>query len=439
MRARAGVILWVLGGVLGGLPGQGQAQFVYGRLTTDGAGEQFTAGAQGAAISPDGGVVAFVSSSTNIGQPSNGSLNVYLYDLFADTYYLAMQGLGTGNSSAPSVASGGAAVAFESLADDLGGGTPSGFADLFYSAAFDAGGGTIGFATVQVNNALGGVAPNGASRYAALSADGRWVAWWSDASNLAAGDSNGAADIFIADALDAFATPQRVSLNDAGLQIDGPSRALSPNALSADGRLVVFAVDTPVSLDGSNAGTLEDVFVRDRTAGTTRLISKSSAGQAGNSSSDQPSISPNGRYVAFRSFSSNLVAAPSASAIYVRDRQTGITSNMPLPPGAQICGEPRISDFGDILARCAMLSAQQQVFLYRVTEGGVFYQLSTAQGGGNGNGSSGNAASISADGNFLAFDSAASDLVAGDTNARDDVFIAVDVEALAAIFADGFE
>jgi hypothetical protein len=79
-------------------------------------------------------------------------------------------------------------------------------------------------------------------------------------------------------------------------------------------------VDTPVSIDGSNAGTLEDVFVRDRMLETTSLMSKSTAGVAGSSSSDMAAISPNGRYVVFRSFSTNLVASPSGSLIYVRDR-----------------------------------------------------------------------------------------------------------------------
>lgn len=440
MHARTWAILAVVAGLCAGLlPGAGQAQLVSGRLTTGGAGMEFDAGAQGASISPDGGFVVFVSSSDNIGPADNGSLNVYLYDLFADQYLLAMQTLGSGNSSAPSVGNGGAAVAFESLADDIAAGNPSGLADVFYSAAYDAGGGTVAFVTVQVSNGVGSTVPNGASRYASVSADGRFVAYWSDASNLVAGDGNGVADIFVGDAQDGFASAERVSLGAGGAQINGPSRALSSSAISGDGRLVAFAVDTPVSIDGSNAGTLEDVFVRDRTAGTTRLVSKSSAGVAGNSSSDQAAISPNGRYVAFRSFSTNLVAVASGSRIYVRDRQAATTSTMPLPPGAQSCEDPRVSDFGDVIAQCNMIAAAQQVFLFRATEGGAIYQLSTAQGGGDGNGTSGNAIGISADGNFLAFDSAASDLVAADGNSATDVFVVVDLAALSAIFADGFE
>src|SRR5690606_36810113 len=139
-------------------------------------------------------------------------------------------------------------------------------------------------------------------------------------------------DIFIDSVATGFVGSQRVSLDNSGAQIRCPSRQLSPAALFRDGQLVTFAVDTPVSMDGSVAGSLADVFVRDRIACTTRLMSKSTGNAPGTSSSDQPSISPNGRFVVFRSFAPNLVAVPSGSRIYVRDRQASSTSIMPLPP-----------------------------------------------------------------------------------------------------------
>lgn len=419
------------------MPQDGLAQVVFGRLTTPTDGLQLDAGAQDPAISPDGLYVAFVSTSSNLGAPSGGALNLYRYDLVLDSYVLATGALGNGNSNAPSISAGGVAVAFESLATNLAAGG-SGLADVFYSIGSDPGDGMV-FSTVLVSDGLGGAAPDGASRYASVSADGLWVAYHSEASNLVSGDTNNAPDIFVDSAAGGFVGAERVSVTDAGLQIQGPSRRLSPSALSSDGRLVVFAVDTPVSIDGSVAGTLDDVFVRDRDAGTTRLISKSTANVAGTSSSDQPSISPGGRFVAFRSFADNLVGAPSGSRVYVRDREAGTTSNMPLPPGAESCEEPRISDLGDIIAQCTMPdSASQQAFLYRAA-GGAFYQLSASVGGGNGNGTSGNATGISADGNLMVFDSAASDLVPADSNSATDAFIAADLDGLNAVFADGFE
>jgi Tol biopolymer transport system component len=379
-------------------PAPARAQTIlFGRLTTSVAGAQLDAGAQAPSVSPDGRFIAFVSTSTNLGALANGSTNLYRYDLFTDTYELATQSLGTGNSTAPSISEDGLAIAFQSEANDIiSSGTPSGFTDLFYTQQA-----TLGFETFLVSQGVGGQAPNGASRNASISADGRWVAFLSEASNLIGGDTNGVADIFVADANDAFTTPERVSVNNGGVQIDGPSRALSTNAISGDGRYVAFAVDTPVSIDGSNAGI------------------------AGTSSSDMASISPSGRYVVFRSFSTNLTPSPSGSRIYLRDRQQGTTTNMPLPPGAASCEDPRVTDRADILAQCNMSSGQAQVFLYKPAGGGAFYQFSTSITAGNGNGVSGNHLDISANGLVSVFDSAATDLVDEDTNTADDAFIVV--------------
>lgn len=409
-------------------PATTEAQYLFaGRLTTPTAGLQLTAGAQQPAVSPDGRYIAFVSSSSNMGVASNGSTNVYRYDIVTDTYELATQALGTGNSNAPSISTSGLALAFPSESDNVGTGTTSGFTDVFYSVRNGAG----AYTTQLVSRGVGGVAPNGASSNASISADGRWIAFASSASNLITSDTNGVADVFVADAQNLAAQPERISVNNGGAQIEGPSRALSPSAISADGRYVAFAVDTPVSIDGSNAGTLEDVFVRDRVAGTTSLISKSTAGVAGSSSSDMAAISPSGRFVVFRSFSTNLTAGASGSRIYLRDRQEGTTGNMPLPPGAASCEDPRVSDLAQIVAQCNMLSGFAQAFLYDPAGEGAFYQLSTSVTATNGNGTSGNFTGISADGLITVFDSAASDLVPDDTNNSIDVFVVVPEPAVA--------
>ena len=419
---KVGSIHWVFALGLVCLPTVSHAQAVLaGRLTTTATAEQFNVGSQDPSISPDGRYVAFVSTSNNIGQPSNGTLNVYRYDLVTDEYLLATEVLGSGNSNAPSISEGGIALAFESQADDLASGTPSGQADVFYSKAFDAGGGAVAFHTYLVSKGLLGVAPNSASQNASILGNGRYVAFLSYASNLIDGDTNASPDVFVADSANLFAgQPERVSVNNGGAQIEGYSRALSPSAISSDGRLVAFAVATPVSIDGSNPGIGGDVFVRDRTLGTTSLISKSTAGVAATSSSDEVAISPNGRYVVFRSFATNLVTSPSGSRIYVRDRQNDTTTNMPLPLGANNCEDPRVSDLGDIVSQCNMAAASAQAFLY--DPAGAFYQLSTSLTASNGNGSSGAYTSISADGGFMVFDSAASDLVLNDTNNATDVF-----------------
>lgn len=418
-------VRWMLAVAWLSSPSPSHADLVLaGRLTTTGVADELDAGAKTPAVSPDGRYIAFVSSSTNMGPPANGSTNVYRYDIGTDTFELATAGLGTGNSSAPSISADGLALAFQSEANDLAAGNSSSGTDIYYSERVAVGQDFV-FNTYLVSNVAGGATPNGASQYASISADGRWVAFLSYASNLIGGDSNGAPDVFVADALSYFASqPERVSVDDGEGQINGYSGALSPTAISADGRYVAFSVDTPVSIDGSNAGTLSDVFVRDRTAGTTSLISKSTGGVAGSSSSDEAAISPNGRYVVFRSFSTNLVASNTGSRIYLRDRQQGTTTNMPLPDGAASCEDPRVSNYADIVAQCNMNVGPAQAFLYQ-TAHDVLYQLSTSLTAAPGNGTSGDFTSISADGSITVFDSAASDLVTGDANNTQDVFVVV--------------
>jgi Tol biopolymer transport system component len=421
----AAVSRWALAIGLLALPGSSQAQYqLAGRLTEPGTNLELDSGAQAPSISYDGGVIAFASSSSNLGAPSNGSLNIYLYDIGTNTYYLAQAGLGTGNSTAPSVAARiFAAVAFESGATDLVADPQSSQDDVFYSVLTSENPAT--FSTFLVSRGIGGTAANAASRYASISADGRWIAFFSDASNLIANDTNGAPDIFVADANNLASPPERISVAGAGDQINGPSRPLSPNAVSADGRYVVFAVDTPVSIDGSNPNTLEDVFLRDRQNGTTSLISKRTDGQPSAGSSSSPAISPGGRYVVFLSFATDLVQSPSGSRIYLRDRELGTTTNMPLPPGASSCEDPRVSDGARITVQCAH-SGAAQAWLYDPAQGGSFFQMSASTTGGNGNNASGNFTGISANGLIAVFDSSATNLLDdGDTNAAPDVFVVV--------------
>jgi hypothetical protein len=395
------------------------AQYVLaGRVVSPDGGAELTSGASDCSISADGRYVAFISTSDNIGVPFNGSYNVYRYDLVADELELAMASIGSGNSFAPSISADGAAIAFPSLANL--GGSQGASHDVYYSVR----NGTGGWDTTLASPSLSGV-PDGAAQFASLSPDGRWIAYHSTASNLVPSDTNGQPDIFLSDALDLASGPIRVSVDGSGAQIAGPSRALSRDAVSLDGRRVVFAVDTPVSIDGSNAGTLEDVFVRDLVAGTTKLVSQSTEGVAGSSSSDMPAISPSGRFVVFRSFSTNLVASPTGSRIYLRDLDEDTTYNLPLPDGAASCGNPHVSDTADIVVQCSMnVTASSQAFLYEAEEG-AFYQLSTSITAGYGNGESGDSLSISANGLLVAFDTAASNLIENDGNSSDDVFVIV--------------
>ncbi len=155
---------------------------------------------------------------------------------------------------------------------------------------------------------------NGESAGSSVSADGRYVAFESAARNLVAHDTNGAADVFVRDRWQG--TIRRVSKSSAGDQGDRVSYAAS---ISADGRYVAFHSGARNLVADDTNGSL-DVFVRDRRQGTTRRVSKSSAGDQGNDHSFGPSISAGGRYVAFWSHASDLVSSDTNGApdVFVR-------------------------------------------------------------------------------------------------------------------------
>ncbi len=424
------------------LPMMAAAQPVLiGRVTNPVTDAEANAGTRDPSLSGDGRYIVFASSSTTLGPTANGATNIYRYDLSpntpaADTLILAMAMLGNGNSLAPSASHSGNQIAFESLATNLGG-NHGPFTDVYLSEAFALPQNEVGFNTFLVSRGLGGVAPNGEARYPSISADGRFIAFYSDASNLIGGDNNAAPDIFLAQTDALSATPELISVDSNEVPIAGPSRALTANAISSDGRYVAFAARG--ALDGANPGNLEDVYVRDRSAGTTQLISKFSDGAAFTNSSDQASISSNGRYVVFRSFVLNGPGL-TGSMVFLRDRQTSTTLNLPKPPLVNNCEDPHVANNADIVLQCSssVVGVPQQAYLYR-TSTGAYYRLSTAIGGGDGNGTSGGFMDMSADGNFIMFDSAASNLVSGDGNNSGDVFLTVDFEFLNRIFSDGFE
>jgi Tol biopolymer transport system component len=215
-----------------------------------------------------------------------------------------------------------------------------------------------------------GTQANGNSGPTSLSADGRYVAFQSNAPNLVAGDTNNTQDVFVHDNLSG--DTQRLSVNSAGGQANDGSYA---PRLSADGRYVAFSSFATKLVPGDTNGQ-PDIFVHDRQTGETRRVSVSSYGGQANSGSGYQTISADGRYVGFASFATNLVAGDTrGSQAYVHDLQTGATR-----------------------------------------------RVSVNNAGVAANGDSYNT-TLSADGRYVAFDSGASDLVNGDTNNARDVFV----------------
>ena len=179
---------------------------------------------------------------------------------------------------------------------------------------------TTTLASISVNGAVG----SGNSFPVGISTNGRYALFESAASDLVPGDTNGVSDIFVRDLVADTTTLVSVSTN--GGSADGISRSAT---LSADGRFVAFvsAADNLVSNDTNG---IPDVFLRDLQAATTTLVSVGAQSTNSSlllSSSEAPEISADGRYVAFYSTATNLVAGVALSGeIYLRDTLVGSTT-----------------------------------------------------------------------------------------------------------------
>ncbi|MEU9077180.1 hypothetical protein [Kitasatospora sp. NPDC048538] len=174
-------------------------------------------------------------------------------------------------------------------------------------------------------SAPGGAAqPDGASYAAGLSADGRFAVFTSEATNLVPGDSNGKSDVFVRDAWSG--RTERVNTGPGGAQAGDHSYDA---AISGDGRYVAFSSYATNLAPGGNLG-FEDVYVHDRWTGSTELVSTGHgpAVPQTDRQSGHPSISWDGRYVAYQSNRSDLAPGTvtwTGGNIYVTDRWTGRT------------------------------------------------------------------------------------------------------------------
>jgi len=229
---------------------------------------------------------------------------------------------------------------------------------------------TLTNTTTRVSVDSEGNQVNASSSHSSISTDGRFVAFSSRASNLVPGDTNNSRDIFVRDTL--TNTTTRVSLDSAGNQAN--EGANNPS-ISLSGRFVAFSSRASDLVPGDTNNT-SDIFVRDTLTNTTTRVSLDSAGNQANDFCLGMSISADGRFVAFSSYSSNLMLRDTndASDVFVRDTLTNTTT-----------------------------------------------RLSVGSEGNQGNQSS-FGGSISADGRIVVFDSEASNLVSGDTNNTWDVF-----------------
>ncbi|HWJ07688.1 MAG TPA: hypothetical protein VNS57_18060, partial [Steroidobacteraceae bacterium] len=380
------------------------------------------------AVSADGRFVAFVSSATSIvSSDTNGATDVFVRDRLNGTVervsVSSTGSQGNGDSNRVDLSGDGRYVAFESGASNLVTGDSNGRNDIF---VHDRQTGT----TRRVSVSSTGAEANSFSTQPSISRDGQVVGFVSFASNLVPNDTNRENDVFV-HVLGTGVT-ERVSVSSSEQQ--GTGGSLEPS-LSGNGRFVAFASGVKVLVPGDTNGW-SDVFVRDRLNGTTERVSVSSAGVQGDLASRGPSISSDGRYVAFESDAFNLVGTPGASFttdIYVRDRVTGQTelvsvgaSEFPVEKksrGPEISADGRyvafVSDVTDLVP--GDTNGMTDVF-WRDRVAAKTERASVATNGAQANGPS-IVGALSADGLHVAFVSAATNLVAGDTNATADVYL----------------
>jgi Tol biopolymer transport system component len=239
-----------------------------------------------------------MSGASNIVTGDNGVRDVFMWDRQSGATVKVSQGAGGAPtvdlSDEPSVSADGRYVSFASYASNLVAGDTNGVRDVF---VWD----RLGGATVRVSQAPGGFTTDGASSGPSLSADGRYMAFASDASNLVPDDTNGVRDVFVWDRQGGGLA--RVSQAPGGLAANGSSFGPS---VSADGRYVAYGSYASSIVTGdSNNGA--DVFVWDRQSGGTVKVSQAPGGGATNDDSYDPSVSADGRIVAYDSYASNIV------------------------------------------------------------------------------------------------------------------------------------
>ena len=265
-----------------------------------------------------------------------------------------------------------------------------------------------------------------------ISGDGRFVVFGSGASNLVPGDTNGVEDIFVRDRL--TGTIERVSVDSAGAQ--GNARSRYP-FISRDGRYVVFQSDAG-NLDAGDANNGVDVFLRDRQSNTTERVSVASNGGEGGAGSMGGSITPDGRYVVFSSLATALVPGDTNNRedIFVRDRQNGTTERRSVTPifgqGNNNSYSPAISDdgvFATFATRADNLTSgdpngsKPDVLIGYPNPYGCTPISVDSQGNWGNDTSEVSCIAGSVSSTFYAaYDSLATNLVAGDTNATWDIF-----------------
>ena len=404
------------------------------RVSVDSNGLTGNGASSAPSISGDGSLVALVSQSTNFVTGANGS-QVYAHnrqtnqvELISRDGNLTVVNAGNGISSAPAISADGRFVAFVSQSTNLVTGVI--IAPQIYLRDRQTG------QTTLVSKSSSGVTSNGlVNSSPAISGDGQFIAFVSNGTNVVTGVTG--QQIYLHDRVSG--TTSLISKDNSVTPVPGDGTSVTP-VLSADGRYVAFA---SLATNLGAAGGNQQIYIHDRLTGvngTTSLISKDSVSTAGNGNNSTPSISGDGRYVAFASLATNLVAGVSGQQIYLHDRLAGVNGTNSLishdNSGVPVSGDgassvPSLSSNGQVVAFTSLSTnlmtgvSGQQIYSHDRLAGvnGTTSLVSKDNGvvpvAGSG---LSNTPSASSDGGFVAFYSQAANLVPGSV-ALSDIYV----------------
>jgi hypothetical protein len=397
------------------------------RVSVSSTGEQAALGSNESVVSTNGRYVAFVSFASNlVPGDTNGSHDVFLHDRQTDTTErMSVSSTGeeaNSGSFTVAISGDGQFVGFSSSATNLVSGDTNNSEDIFLHDR-------LGGTTERVSLTAAGGESNGHSFGVEVSGDGRFVGFQSGASNLVAGDTNATGDAFRRDRL--VGTTERVSLTNTGGEANGGSGMAG---ISADGRFAAF-FSQATNLVAGDLNGIGDLFVRDRQNGTTERVNLSSSGVQANDEPLNATLSANGRVAAFDSSASNMVPDDTNGIIdiFVRDLDRGLTERVNVGPAGEeangfsfspsLNADGRLVAFGSLATNLIPGDSNDvgDVFM-RDRETGATARLSVGSSGTEGDGQS-FVPSLSADGRIASFTSEASNLVSGDTNGTTDVFV----------------
>ena len=402
------------------------------RVSVSSNGAQGNDDSGNAGISDDGRFVVFDSSADNlVPGDGNGVEDIFLHDRESGvTRRLSVASDGAeadAGSHGPVISADGSTIAFSSDATNLVPGDGNKTTDIFVHERLSG-------VTERVSVSSSGQEANNSSfRKGGLSADGRFVAFDSFAQNLVPNDTNSKPDVFVRDRKKG--TTERVSVSSSGKEGNDYSQRAT---ISADGRFVAFDSLATNLVPGDGNGAIIDAFVHDRQSGTTELVSVSSSGKQGNGSSGKATISGDGRFVAFPSDANNLVPGDSNGMqdIFVHERLSGMTERVSVSSSGQEAeansssfSEHGLSADGRFVAFDSDASnlvpgdsnGVRDIFLHD-RETGITELISVDSAGGQGNERSRTAA-VTAEGRLVVYQSDASNLVPGDSNGVRDIFV----------------